>query len=732
MRPSSTLCCTLSFAMLAVATRAAAAEYQVAQGGSCSDDGPGTAEQPWCTVQKAADTMVAGDTVLVRAGVYRESVTPANAGEADKPIHYKAAPGEKVVLTGADTVSGWKACTATDCPSVRDPSKVYYADLDYLPPLVFENGARLERARMPFDDYWVAEGGGMTTLVDSQHLCADCLPGIPQTEGWWVGATLVFWKHDMGIHSFRTVTAFDLAQHMLTLDDVIYSDWVVEGGVDTWTFENHVSLIERAGQWVIADGAQGKRLYLQPAAGSDPNGLLIEASHRDRFIIEYGTKSHLIFEGFELTQSAGHGIGNWNSPYPQDIRILGNRIHDNASTGVYLREATGCLVQDNEIWANEIGLSGGPGSVVDHNKIHHNSIDGLWPGDHALISRNVIAHQNNLNHPDNIQTCCGASEGIVFDGNLILNGGQCFMLEQTSKSVVRNNVILGSGAYCLIFGDDTVNDWEVAGNTFGLTGYGAVRMEGTGYTLRDNIFFTAGTSSAFAAPETGLLSDYNLLFAPSTNERGVVNYKGETYGTSVTRPFSEYQKLSGQDSHSAEADPLFLNYPACMAQDGTSTTDTVTTMDNEDCFAQGDHIEIDFDGVVRTVESKSVDEATHGAILKFTPALERRIWHGFLVLNWKAGTNTEIDVTPGASSPACHMSSTGSYVGAIACQGSSGGGVKPWEDGGMPDGSLPSFGSPPGGESSGCGCRAARGSRGSWLAPAIGTAAALLAAAQRR
>jgi len=50
--------------------------YYVAKNGS--DSNPGSESQPWLTIQKAADTMVAGDTVYVKAGTYTEQVTPQN------------------------------------------------------------------------------------------------------------------------------------------------------------------------------------------------------------------------------------------------------------------------------------------------------------------------------------------------------------------------------------------------------------------------------------------------------------------------------------------------------------------------------------------------------------------------------------------------------------------------------------------------------------------------------
>ena len=87
------------------AMRAAAADYVVAQNGNDGNDG--SAAKPFRTIQRAADLAVAGDTVTIREGIYREWVKPANAGRVDAPIVYQAAKGERVVITGADPVTGW-------------------------------------------------------------------------------------------------------------------------------------------------------------------------------------------------------------------------------------------------------------------------------------------------------------------------------------------------------------------------------------------------------------------------------------------------------------------------------------------------------------------------------------------------------------------------------------------------------------------------------------------------
>jgi hypothetical protein len=73
--------------------------YYVAPDG---DDGnPGTFDYPWQTIQHAADTLVAGDTVYIRAGTYPEQVVPQHSGSADQYITYAAYLGEQVTIDGA-------------------------------------------------------------------------------------------------------------------------------------------------------------------------------------------------------------------------------------------------------------------------------------------------------------------------------------------------------------------------------------------------------------------------------------------------------------------------------------------------------------------------------------------------------------------------------------------------------------------------------------------------------
>lgn len=81
-------------------------EYHVAKTGS--DVNPGTAQQPFLTINHAAQIAEAGDTVVVHEGTYREWVKPYRGGRSEtRRITYTAAEGAHVLITGAERVTGW-------------------------------------------------------------------------------------------------------------------------------------------------------------------------------------------------------------------------------------------------------------------------------------------------------------------------------------------------------------------------------------------------------------------------------------------------------------------------------------------------------------------------------------------------------------------------------------------------------------------------------------------------
>jgi hypothetical protein len=88
---------------------APAVDYYVdGQSPSASDADGSTTERPFKTIGAAAAKAQAGDTVVVRPGLYRESVVLKNSGKPGAPIVFKSEAKHAAVVSGADRVTEWR------------------------------------------------------------------------------------------------------------------------------------------------------------------------------------------------------------------------------------------------------------------------------------------------------------------------------------------------------------------------------------------------------------------------------------------------------------------------------------------------------------------------------------------------------------------------------------------------------------------------------------------------
>jgi hypothetical protein len=104
---------------------------------SGSDSSPGSLAAPYKTIQKCASSVPSGWTCLIRAGVYRETVTP------NSRIRLEPYNNESVTVDGSDPVTGWTPYNG----------KIYKANVALNPELlanqVFVDNAMMTTARWP-------------------------------------------------------------------------------------------------------------------------------------------------------------------------------------------------------------------------------------------------------------------------------------------------------------------------------------------------------------------------------------------------------------------------------------------------------------------------------------------------------------------------------------------------------------------------------------------------------
>jgi hypothetical protein len=72
---------------------------------TCSDTGPGTAGQPYCTIQAAADVSLPGQTVHIAAGQYFGQIDITRSGEQGSPIIFDGVP-HPATAAGKPMVNG--------------------------------------------------------------------------------------------------------------------------------------------------------------------------------------------------------------------------------------------------------------------------------------------------------------------------------------------------------------------------------------------------------------------------------------------------------------------------------------------------------------------------------------------------------------------------------------------------------------------------------------------------
>jgi len=171
--------------------------------------------------------------------------------------------------------------------------------------------------------------------------------------------------------------------------------------------------------------------------------------------IVFGIKAdHVTIEGFTITgaevidpatylYSEAVDLGRGRS----DVHILGNQIVDNASTGIWAENSTGCWFESNLV-ANHgdcgISIEGGSDATVKGNVVQGNS----WFG----IRSN---HSDDCTIINNIVTGTTLSEGEVW--------GAGINLSEVDNNYVRNNVVTDNADYGIeIWG---CSNCEITGNT---------------------------------------------------------------------------------------------------------------------------------------------------------------------------------------------------------------------------------------------------------------------------
>ncbi len=145
---------------------------------SGNNDYPGTLQMPFLSIRQAAGRMQAGDTCIIRQGIYREKIHPANNGMAGAPLLFMPYQKDTVVITGTSRITQW----------VPYKGNIYKA---YMPDSVFQlfvNEREAPLASYPDMDSTAPFSTGHWSDVEADSSGAVRFKGESFPENYWQGA----------------------------------------------------------------------------------------------------------------------------------------------------------------------------------------------------------------------------------------------------------------------------------------------------------------------------------------------------------------------------------------------------------------------------------------------------------------------------------------------------------------------------------------------------------------
>jgi len=247
---------------------------------SGDDFGPGSKERPFKTISKAASLAVAGDSVTVGAGTYREWVKPANGGSGeDKRIVYRAAKGEKVIIKGSEELKGWK----------NEGGSVWSASV---PNSIFEGAASY----------------------------GECNPFAKPLWGDWVVWPLEK-ENEKQVHLGDVYLNGKSFYEAHSLEEVRKAEKRLTGYNPPWTkHEEAILEVEQTVyQWFAEVSREETKIYAN-FHGFDPNKELVEISVRQScFYPDRTGLDYITVQGFEMCQAASP----WAPPTADQPGMIG-------------------------------------------------------------------------------------------------------------------------------------------------------------------------------------------------------------------------------------------------------------------------------------------------------------------------------------------------------------------------------------------------------------------------
>jgi len=417
----------LTALLLILPAIALGADYYVAPNGS--DTAPGTLQQPFATLTKAATVLQPGDTCWLRGGRYGETVTLSASGTADAPITIAAYPGEVPLLDGTEAVpSPW-----------RQDGKVWRTQTDQKFELLFCNEQAMFEARWPNttpDKLFTREGWKLVGPKSKYQIIDD--PDLAATGIDWTGATAVlnvahqFWSWDRPVLNHKAGSPTFEYRIEMNEFHLRNQGWWDD---DYYYLTNHPAALDAPYEWYLApDGT----LSFIPPPGVDPRTMQVRVKVRD-----YGLRgndlSHVVIRGlhflgctFRFENAESCVVDGCHLRWPSWSRgVPDAQEPPQPAQGTFMTGGRNRVANSSFAYCGNWGIRvSGKSNVVENCLIHDVNVSGtlrylaiaLSGSKNDEAPTNIARHNTCYNVGNSIITCGGNRHGIV-EYNHVHHGG---------------------------------------------------------------------------------------------------------------------------------------------------------------------------------------------------------------------------------------------------------------------------------------------------------------------
>jgi hypothetical protein len=462
----------------------------------CVDDTPGSFQE-YATVQAAVNAVLPGQTILIKQGTYRESVTVGKSGTPSQPITIRNYPGDRPTMEGWTETQNWQRCDQVVCEDLLNINGLgvnnthlnqiyktevgfYYSDGFF----ILDDGEYYGVSRWPeqsdnfftkwseFQPVQNTPSNQNTRLVEDEFNSIISNEGVTPVDDFWKNAEAVVWLHNYNSNTnTRTISAYDSDTGTITFSSALLANISYTAGTvpDAYSIKNHPFLLDKPKEYYVSPQKPNGKYYVYMIP-VDTNFSSIKIPSLYEAFYLYGNKDNIIIEGLEFrgysgSTWAGGVVTNGDA---QNLTVRNNYFHDmSTDSAALVYGGDHNIVEDNVFERIKTG-SAVRFSDSDYVTVRDNYIDNVSSSTFIrfqTVSNGVIFNNTGRgggdNHAQAISLYIG-SEKILVMNNLMydvaagptFNTGSNFsLIGNIFDSAGRNSVAYWSGTYhdCTLF-----------------------------------------------------------------------------------------------------------------------------------------------------------------------------------------------------------------------------------------------------------------------------------------